>query len=86
MNSSLVRVMAAAALVAGGLVLTPGGALAATEGGSPARLTAVNPQATPPDVTPPSTPGRLIPLPTPFGEFGFGWAPYTDDRGAVRQP
>jgi hypothetical protein len=37
-----------------------------------------------PDITPPSTPGRLIPLPTPFGQFGFGWTPSTDDRGVVR--
>ena len=37
-----------------------------------------------PDVTPPSTPGRLIPLPTPTGQFGLGWSPSTDDRGVVR--
>lgn len=37
-----------------------------------------------PDVTPPTTPGRLLPLPTPYGQFGFGWAPSTDDRGVVR--
>jgi hypothetical protein len=37
-----------------------------------------------PDITPPSTPGKLVPLPTPFGQFGFGWTPSTDDRGVVR--
>jgi hypothetical protein len=88
MNRPLARVLAAAALLAGGLVLTPGVALAASatltvdrawSAGYPAQLAAHTP-----DVTPPSTPGKLIPLPTPFGEFGFGWAPSTDNRGVVR--
>jgi chitinase len=75
MNRPQVRVLLAAALLAGGLVLTPGASLAAPPPAGSARNV---------DLTPPSTPGRLIPLPTPFGEFGFGWAPSTDDRGVVR--
>jgi len=40
--------------------------------------------ATTPDVTPPSTPGKLSPLPTAAGRIGYGWAPSTDDHGVVR--
>lgn len=69
--------MAAAAMLASGLVLTPGVALAAP-------ATSAVDRTRHPDLTPPSTPGRLIPLPTPYGEFGFGWAPSTDDRAVVR--